>query len=112
MRYFTLVGFILAGFQVGTRIGKQQFSILRKEADSPVFLIQFNDNRLRVNFYNISILLYLNILKLLRLQDDRIAFLLNRSTKSGIRFQDADDEIEFDGYIMSLTSDRLGSRTF
>ena len=111
-----LVGFILAGFQAGLRIGKQQLSILRKEADFACLLIQFNRNQIRVNFYNISILLYLNILHLLRLQDNRIAFLLNRSTKSGIRFQDADDgwRIEFDGYILLsyLTGDRLGSRTF
>ena len=37
-----LIGFILAGFQAGLRIGKQQFSIVRKEADFTSFLIQFN----------------------------------------------------------------------
>ena len=111
-----LVGFILAGFQTGLRIGKQQLSILRKEADFASLLVQFDANEIRLNIYNISIFLYLNILQLLRLQDDRIAFLLNGSTKSGIRFQDADDgwRIEFDGYILlsHLTGDRLGSRTF
>lgn len=111
-----LIGLILASFQTGLRIGKQQFSILRKEADFASLLVQFDANEFRFNIYNISIFLYLNILQLLRLQDDRIAFLLNKSTKSGIRFQDADDgwRIEFDGYILlsHLTGDRLGSHTF
>ena len=111
-----LVGFILAGFQTGLRVGKQQLSILRKEADFTSLLIQFNGNKTRIDFYNISVFLYLNALHLLRFQDDRIAFLLHRSTKSGIRFQDADDgwRIEFDGYILlsHLTGDRLGSHTF
>ena len=79
-----LVGFILAGFQTGLRIGKQQLSILRKEADFASLLVQFDANEIRFNIYNISIFLYLNILQLLRLQDDRIAFLLNGSSKSGI----------------------------
>ena len=112
----TLVGFILASFQTGLRIGKQQLSILRKEADFASLLIQFNGNKTGIDFYNITVFLYLDALHLLRFQDDRIAFLLNRSTKSGIRFQDADDgwRIEFDGYILlsHLTGDRLGSRTF
>ena len=111
-----LVGFILASFQTGLRIGKQQLSILRKEADFASLLVQFNGNKTRIDFYNITIFLYLNILQLLRLQDDRIAFLLNGSTKSSIRFQDTDDgwRIEFDGYILlsHLTGDRLGSHAF
>ena len=111
-----LVGFVLAGFQTGLRISKQQLSILRKETDFASLLVQFDGNKTGFNIYNISVFLYLNILKLLRLQDDRIAFLLNGGTKSGIRFQDADDgwRIEFYGYILLsyLTGDRLGSRTF
>ena len=79
-----LVGFILASFQTGLRISKQQLSILRKEADFASLLVQFDANEFRFNIYNISIFLYLNILQLLRLQDDRIAFLLNGSSKSGI----------------------------
>ena len=39
-----LVGFILAGFQAGLGVGKQQFSILRKEADFASLLIQFDRN--------------------------------------------------------------------
>ena len=111
-----LVGFILAGFQMGLRIGKQQLSILRKEADFASLLVQFNGNEIRFNIYNISVFQYLNVLHLLRLQDDRIAFFLNGSPKFGIRFQDADDgwRIELDGHILlsHLTGDRLGSRTF
>ncbi len=66
----TLVGFILAGFQTGLRIGKQQFSILRKEADFACLLIQFDGNETRLNIYNIPVFLYLNTLHLLRFQDD------------------------------------------
>ena len=96
-----LVGFILAGFQTSLRIGKQQLSILRKKADFASLLIQLNGDKTRVYFYNISVFLYLNALHLLRLQDDRIAFLLNGSTKASIRFQDADAgwRIEIDGYM-------------
>lgn len=50
-----LVGFILAGFQTGLRIGKQQLSFLRKEADFASLLVQFNANEIRFNVYNISI---------------------------------------------------------
>ena len=39
-----LVGFILAGFQTGLRIGKQQLSFLRKEADFASLLVQFDGN--------------------------------------------------------------------
>lgn len=110
-----LVGFILAGFQTGLRIGKQQLSILRKKADFASLLIQFYGDKPEFILQHHHFL-YLNVLHLLRFQDDRIAFLLNRSTKSSIRFQDADDgwRIEFDGYILlsHLTGDRLGSRTF
>ena len=53
---------ILASFQTGLRISKQQFSILRKEADFASLLIQFDANEFRFNIYNISIFLYLNIL--------------------------------------------------
>ena len=37
-----LVGFILAGFQAGLRISKQQFSFLREEADFASLLVQFD----------------------------------------------------------------------
>ena len=39
-----LVGFILAGFQAGLGVGKQQFSIPRKEAYFAGLLIQFDRN--------------------------------------------------------------------
>ena len=41
---FILVGFILAGFQAGLGVGKQQFSIPRKEAYFAGLLIQFDRN--------------------------------------------------------------------
>ena len=107
-----LVGFILACFQAGLGVGKQQFPILRKEAYFAGLLVQLNREKARLNVYNFAVFLYLYVLCLPRLQHNRIALLLNGGTLVGVTFHDTDDggRIELNGYVLlgNLAGHHLG----